>query len=88
MIDWAERDRKRAEFEAEMAAQGERHRQEHIKIVADALRQHWERKDAMSIEECCAAVAVDALKAAGIVFGRFSFEADSDLSLNDGSGCG
>lgn len=35
------------------------------KIVADALLRHWDRQDAMSLEGCCAAVAVRALRNAG-----------------------
>lgn len=66
---WAERDAKREAFEAEMAAQAERHRQDHIDIVVKALSEKGRLKAG---GECVkyARIAIDALLADGVVFAR------------------
>ena len=66
---WAERDRKREAFEAEMAAQAEASRQGHIDLVANALAEKARLKPGGECRKY-ARIAIDALLADGVVFAR------------------
>lgn len=67
---WAERDRRREAYEAELTAQEARHRAEHASTVYEALKARWPSRADLGELYDYAEVAVDALIASGVVFAR------------------